>query len=108
MQSTFTLVGLTDLGNATGVNLTGVRCGNTAPVVDHYRYGAVKFIGANDIGPDYTVTFPLVSIKPNKALSLIGNTWGTIDLEGVVVFDGTLGTCGTAVVSLPESPVPIG
>lgn len=67
-------------------------------------YGAVKFEGANDIGPDWLVNFPLVKLSPNKALSLIGNTWGTIDLEGDVLFDQTSGTFGTAQVVLPNSP----
>jgi hypothetical protein len=35
---------------------------------------------------------------------LIGNTWGTIDLQGDVLFDPATGTFGTAYVSLPNSP----
>lgn len=94
-----------------GLSLLGLPMGGPSPVPDVIDifsepviYGAVRFIGANDIGPDYTVNFPLVSLKPNKALSLIGNTWGTIDLMGDVLFDHVSGTFGTASVSLPESP----
>lgn len=72
----------------------------SSPVI----YGAVKFVGTNDIGPIWTVTFPLVKISPSKAISLIANTWGTVDLEGDVLFDQRTGTFGTAVVSLPNSP----
>jgi hypothetical protein len=63
-----------------------------------------EFVGSNDIGPIWTVDFPLVSIKPNKALSLIGNAWGTIDLMGDVLYDQTSRTFGTATATLPESP----
>ncbi len=71
---------------------------------DPVIYGSVKFVGGNDVGPVWTVTFPLVELSPSKALSLIGNTWGTIDLEGDVLYDADTGGFGTASVSLPESP----
>lgn len=94
-----------------GLALLGLPTGGPSPdpdVIDIFSdpviYGAVRFIGANDIGPNWTVDFPLVSIKPNKALSLIGNAWGTIDLMGDVLYDHTSGTFGTAQVTLPESP----
>jgi hypothetical protein len=94
-----------------GFALLGIPSGGPSPASDTIDifsdpviYGAVKFVGANDIGPVWTVQFPLVKLSPNKALSLIGNTWGTIDLEGDVLFDQASGGFGTAVVSLPESP----
>jgi hypothetical protein len=64
----------------------------------------VKFVGTNDIGPRYTVNFPLVKLSPSKALSLIGNTWGTVDLDGDVLYDSVQQTFGTATVTLPNSP----
>ena len=67
-------------------------------------YGAVKFVGTNDIGPNWTVEFPLVKLSPNKALSLIGNTWGTVDLEGDVLTTARAGGFGTASATLPNSP----
>lgn len=95
-----------------GLALLGLPTGGPSPTPDSIDifsdpviYGSVQFIGANDIGPNWTVTFPLVSIKPNKALSLIGSTWGTIDLMGDVLYDHTSQTFGTATVTLPESPV---
>lgn len=96
-----------------GFALLGIPTGGASPsqeTIDIFSspviYGAVQFVGDNDVGPNYTVTFPLVQISPNKALSLIsGNTWGTIDLLGDVLFDQTSGTFGTAVVQLPNSPV---
>jgi hypothetical protein len=94
-----------------GFALLGLPTGGPSPTPDTIEifadpviYGAVQFVGANDIGPVWTTTFPLVSLKPNKALSLIGNTWGTIDLLGDVLYDVQTGGFGTAVVSLPESP----
>lgn len=94
-----------------GLALLGLPTGGPSPipdVIDIFSdpviYGAVQFIGSNDIGPNWTVTFPLVSIKPNKALSLIGTAWGTIDLMGDVLYDQVTQTFGTAEVTLPESP----
>src|ERR1017187_7527001 len=94
-----------------GFALLGLPTGGPSPTPDTIDifsnpviYGAVKFVGTNDIGPIWTVNFPLVKLSPNKALSLIGNTWGTIDLEGDVLYDQASGTFGTAQVSLPNSP----
>ena len=94
-----------------GFALLGLPSGGPSPspdVIDVFAnpviYGAVKFVGTNDIGPIWTCEFPLVKLSPNKALSLIGNTWGTIDLEGDVLYDQSSGTFGTAQVSLPNSP----
>ena len=71
---------------------------------DPVIYGSVQFIGANDVGPQWTTTFPLVSIKPSKAVAFIGNAYGTIDLMGDVLYDRLSGGFGTAVASLPASP----
>lgn len=94
-----------------GFALLGLPSGGPSPtpdVIDIFSdpiiYGAVKFVGENDIGPRWTVEFPLVSLKPSKALSLIGSQWGTIDLLGDVLYDQTTGGFGTATVTLPNSP----
>ena len=94
-----------------GFAMLGLPTGGPSPTPDTINifadpviYGAVKFVGANDIGPLWTVTLPLVSIKPNKALALIGNTWGTIDLMGDVLYDAKSQGFGTAVTTLPNSP----
>ncbi len=94
-----------------GLALLGLVAGGPSPVPDTISifsdpviYGSIQFIGDNDVGPNYTVTFPLVMIQPNKALSLIGNAWGTIDLSGDVLFDHVSGGFGTATVTLPKSP----
>jgi hypothetical protein len=94
-----------------GFALLGLAAGGPSPSLETIDilsspviYGAVKFVGTNDIGPIWTVNFPLVKISPSKAISLIANTWGTVDLEGDVLFDQRTGTFGTATVSLPDSP----
>lgn len=94
-----------------GFALLGLPTGGPSPTPDSIDifsspviYGAVKFVGTNIIGPVWTINFPLVKLSPSKALSLIANTWGTIDLEGDVLYDQVQRTFGTATVTLPESP----
>lgn len=94
-----------------GFALLGLPTGGPSPIPDTIDifsnpviYGSVKFVGTNDIGPVWTVTFPLVKLSPSKALSLIGNTWGVVDLDGDVLYDQGAQTFGTATVSLPLSP----
>lgn len=97
-----------------GFALLGIPTGGESPedeTIDIFSspviYGAVQFVGDNDVGPNWTHQFPLVQLSPNKALALIsGNTWGTIDLMGDVLYDQESGTFGTAFVSLPNSPKP--
>jgi hypothetical protein len=97
-----------------GFAMLGLPTGGPSPTPDSIDilgtpviYGAVKFVGTNDIGPNWTIEFPLVKLSPSKAISLIANTWGTVDLEGDVLFDQRTGTFGTATVSLPNSPANI-
>jgi hypothetical protein len=94
-----------------GFALLGLPTGGPSPLPDTIQifsqpviYGAVKFVGTNAIGPVWTVNFPLVKLSPNKALGLIQNTWGTIDLEGDVLFDPLQQGFGTATVTLPQNP----
>jgi hypothetical protein len=97
-----------------GFAMLGLPTGGPSPIPDTIDilgtpviYGAVQFVGTNDIGPNWTITFPLVKLSPSKAISLIANTWGTVDLEGDVLFDQASGSFGTASVSLPNSPTDI-
>ncbi len=96
-----------------GLGMLGLPVGGPSPadeyidiIADPVIYGAVQFVGQNVIGPVWTVLFPLVSLKPSKAIGLIGNTWGTVDLKGDVLFDARTGGFGQAYVSLPQSPIP--
>ena len=97
-----------------GFALLGLATGGPSPSPDTIDilsspviYGAVNFVGTNDIGPVWTVNFPLVKLSPNKALGLIQNTWGTVDLEGDVLFDQLTQGFGTAVVTQPLNPTNI-
>ncbi len=98
-----------------GFALLGLPTGGPSPtpdVIDIFSnpviYGAVRFVGSNDIGPLWQVDFPLVKLSPSKALSLIGNTWGTVDLEGDVLYDQATQGFGTARVTQPLSPAAFG
>ena len=91
-----------------GFALLGLASGGPSPTPDTITvlsspiiYGAVKFTGTNDIGPIWTVDFPLVKLAPSKALGLIQNTWGVIDLEGDVLYDQVSQGFGTATVTQP-------
>lgn len=56
--------------------------------------GAVKFVGANDIGPKLQVDFPRVMFRPANAVGLIQDEWGQLTLTGEVLVDDT-GIFGT-------------
>ena len=97
-----------------GFALLGLPSGGPSPaqeIVDVFSspviYAGIQFVGDSLVGPNWTHQVPLVQLTPSKALSLIGNTWGTIDLKGDVLFDYVSGTFGTAFVSLPNSPTDI-
>lgn len=94
-----------------GFALLGLPSGGPSPTPDTIDilsspviYGGVKFVGTNSIGPQWTIEFPLVKLSPAKALGLIDNKWGTIDLEGDVLYDQVKQTFGTATATLPNSP----
>lgn len=55
-------------------------------------FGSLKFEGANDVGPQLTMTLSKVMFTPSKALNMIGDDWGQLELEGeVLVVDGSFG-----------------
>ena len=55
--------------------------------------GALRFEGANSVGPQVTITLPLVSFKPSSAISPITDEWGTLELTGEVLTSaGSFGT----------------
>lgn len=70
-------------------------------------YASFQFVGTNSVGAQYTATFPLVLLTPQKAIQLISSgsgAWGTIDLQGDVLFDDHTQTFGTIVTSGITSP----
>ncbi len=97
-------MGLALLGLPSGIGSPGLETETIDIFADPVIYGAVQFVGANDVGPQWTTTFPLVSIKPSKAIAFIGNAYGTIDLMGDVLYDRLSQGFGTAVANLPASP----
>jgi hypothetical protein len=56
--------------------------------------GAVKFVGANAVGPQLQVDFPKVMFRPASAIGLIQEEWGQLTLTGEVLVDDT-GIFGT-------------
>jgi hypothetical protein len=65
--------------------------------------GALKFVGKNDVGPQWTVLFPSVNFTPGKVISLIGDTWGGMEITGDVLANSA-GVFGTASATLPNTP----
>jgi hypothetical protein len=55
----------------------------------------IVFTGSNSVGPQVVITLPNVLIYPTKALSVIDEKYGEIDLEGEVLVDITTGSFGT-------------
>jgi hypothetical protein len=54
---------------------------------------AVRFTGANEVGPTYRIVLPSVKFTPSAALSVITDEWGQIELSGAVQLSG--GSYGT-------------
>jgi len=61
---------------------------------DSEIFGAVKFVGANAVGPQLQVDFPKVMFRPASAIGLIQEEWGQLTLTGEVLVDDT-GVFGT-------------
>lgn len=55
--------------------------------------GSLKFEGANDIGPQIVMTLSLVQLAPAAALSMIGDEYGIIEIDGeMLAVSGSFGT----------------
>jgi hypothetical protein len=66
------------------------------------KTAAVRFVGANEIGPQWTLDFPRVDFAPSGSMNPISDEWGTIEVTGeVVTVDGSF---GTATATFPDSP----
>jgi len=70
-------VALAMLGELSGGTIHGL----TLPQVE----GELQFLGANDIGPNYSATIWRVRLKPTSELGFITEDWGKIDFEGEVL-----------------------
>ena len=70
-------------------------------------YCSFIFTGTNTIGPQWQASFPTVLLTPQKAISLISagaGTWGSISVQGDVLFDQHSGTFGTLTTTDIASP----
>lgn len=55
--------------------------------------GAIRFAGANDVGPQWNMNLPSVAFKPSAAIGLITDEWGQLEVTGTVeIVDGSFGT----------------
>lgn len=101
-------VAYTDLFNATlAAGATNFALGDTITLnmsadvtVDVFAQtliqASIKFTGTNDVGPKWTVELPLCEFATEKALSLIHDGWGSIELDGDVLYDEVTAAWGTA------------
>lgn len=56
--------------------------------------GKIKFVGANDIGPNITMELNKVMLRPSSPIGMISDEWGQMELTGTVLVDDT-GIFGT-------------
>jgi hypothetical protein len=64
---------------------------------------AVKFVGANEVGPKWTFEFPSVEFTPSAAINPISDEWGQIEVTGDVLFDDNTQSWGTATGDFSQS-----
>lgn len=57
---------------------------------------SVRFVGTNEVGPKWTMEFPIVEFIPSAALNPISEEWGQIEVTGDVLFDDATQSWGTA------------
>ncbi|MGR3593100.1 MAG: phage tail tube protein [Limimaricola soesokkakensis] len=50
--------------------------------------GAIRFEGANAIGPQITIRLPVVSFLPNSSINPISDEWGGLEVSGEVLAVG--------------------
>lgn len=57
--------------------------------------GQLRYVGENDVGPQWTFDFPEVSFSPSGSINPISDEWGNMEVTGEVIVQGD-GTFGTA------------
>lgn len=57
--------------------------------------GQIRFEGANSVGPQVTITLPLVAFTPSGSISPISDEWGSLEVSGDVLISG--GVFGTII-----------
>lgn len=71
---------------------------------DTIVHSKVKFRGTNTIGPNWEAIFPNVILTPAKAINMISEQWGAMELTGDVLADPSTGFFGTITATLATSP----
>ena len=97
-----------------GLAMLGLPSGGPSPTpdtVDIFSDPVIYGVGASSSARTTLVRCGRPSsrwsrCKPSKAIAFIGNTYGTIDLKGDVLYDRLTGGFGTATTTLPNSPNP--
>jgi hypothetical protein len=56
---------------------------------------AVNFTGANTVGPQLTINLPTVLLTTSKAIGVINDDWGEVEVDGEVLGNITTGSYGT-------------
>ena len=65
--------------------------------------GEWKFVGTNDVGPNYTVHAHNVRITPTGSINLITEEWGGIEVTAEMLLSQTTGKFGTVqLTNLPS------
>jgi len=82
----------------------------TNPIVNVMSQDAVtaelRFMAANDIGPRWNIYLVNVEFIPSKALNLIADTWGQIEVTGeATAVNGSFGTM-TLITAVPTNNTP--
>ena len=55
--------------------------------------GAIRFEGANSVGPQVTIRLPLVSFTPSSSINPISDEWGGLEVNGdVLAVGGSFGS----------------
>jgi hypothetical protein len=70
-------------------------------LTNNSQSAAVKFVGANDVGPQWSFEFPSVSFTPSGTLNPISDEWGALEVTGDV--NATNGVFGTATCVFPNN-----
>lgn len=65
--------------------------------------GEWRFVGTNDVGPNYTVHAHNVRIVPEGSINLIGEEWGGIEVSAEMLISQVTGKFGTVkLTNLPS------
>jgi hypothetical protein len=62
--------------------------------------GKLKFVGTNDVGPNWTINLDLVQINPSRSFNVINERdWGNMEVTMEILKDATTQKFGTAQIT---------